>query len=55
MGGEDFREALTSYLLNNKVIFALMIAIMISWSFKIRMTTAFTFCAKSQVYSLSRL
>lgn len=55
MGGEDFREALTSYLLNNKVIFALMIAIMISCSFKIRMTTAFTFCAKSQVYSLSSL
>ena len=47
MGGEDFEEVLTSYLLNNKVIFAFMIAIMISWSFKIGMTTAFTFCAKN--------
>lgn len=47
MGGEDFREALTSYLLNNKVMFILMIAIMISWSFKIGMTTSFIFCAKS--------
>lgn len=45
MGGEDFREALTSYFLNNKVIFAL--TIMISWSFKIRMTAAFTFCAEA--------
>lgn len=46
LGGGDFREAWTSYLLNNKVIFGLVIAIMISQSFKIEMTTVFTLCAK---------
>lgn len=44
MGGEDFREALTSYFLNN-IIFAL--TIMVSWSFKFGMTVVFTFLCKS--------